>query len=1228
MNNILRNSNFSFTKWCVALIAAGWMASTGWGQTSYLMSGGDKTWDFADIANWSNNFAAGIDAANWGSVAINASGTAGDGVKISTSTAAFSIGSSGGVQKGTGNINLLSTSTANSCAIDLYLNFSGRKAGTVRFDVATVFNGTGNRDSVLKLFYTLNGTTFTEITGTGLPYTARNNVAGSASVTVTLPSALDNNASVRLRFYEYSTSGAGTPAGGSQPKISIDNVNVTSTSAGGTPPTITNFSPNSGLSETVVTITGTDFTGATAVSFNGVAAASYTVVNATSITATAPTGVTTGPIYVTTAGGTAASSGNFTVPVLSITAPSSINEGDGSQIATVTATPAPTSDLTITLTSSSATDLTVDGGSGAGATSTATIAANTTEASFFLNAPADSTVDSDASVNLTATAASGYKSATAIVTVRNVDIAPVSITTTGTTYTQNFDGLGTGNVTGAFSSTLGVQKDLGSVTSSMVGLGGWYVAPIGGSSPATTLTANDGSSSSGGVFSHGTTGASDRALGLNASGSSVFAFGAAFKNDTGVTIESFTLVFSAENWRGATTASKLTFGYGKLGGGITGGNFLSATGTGVTALASADITGDLLTNIALDGNTVKKSVNITLTISVAPGETLFLRWRDFDDAGGDAALAIDDFSLTANATVITTPPSLTGVTVDQPSLTPTQATVSSQVVTDGGTSVTGQGFVFSPTATSADPTLSTVGALSVTNTPALGAFTNNLTNLTAGTAYTVKSYAINSAGTNYSSPAAFTTLAAYPTFTGEYRQNFDNVTNNALIPAGWRSLSSSNINSFVGYWTNTNASTAGLYGRDGAPGILGYLHTSGTGILTNKLTLVNGTGGTLTNLYVSYTGEVNLTNNGRSPAFAVAVNGTDVAELAYSTLGGTNSSVSSLVANLNITTNDQITITWVSDRGTGSGSSKMIGLTDVRVATTAPSTAPTITSTNAFSGTVGVAFSNTITASGSDPIAFSGTDLPGGLSVATNGVISGTPTAAGTFTNAVLTATNAAGTNNQTATFTIAKGTPSITVVPAASAITDGQALSASVLSGGTASVAGAFSWTTPSTVPAVGTATYGVTFTPTDTANYNTATTTVSLTVNPAGTTYSGWLNGAGASDAAFLDYVFGAATPGTLDPSLRPTVAIVPPAGGAGGDTATLVLTYYVRQNTVGLTVTPKTSADLTAGSSGWVTTDVTVDNVGAARTVNGVSVQQKTASVPVSGAKKFLKVEAVQE
>jgi hypothetical protein len=88
------------------------------------------------------------------------------------------------------------------------------------------------------------------------------------------------------------------------------------------------------------------------------------------------------------------------------------------------------------------------------------------------------------------------------------------------------------------------------------------------------------------------------------------------------------------------------------------------------------------------------------------------------------------------------------------------------------------------------------------------------------------------------------------------------------------------------------------------------------------------------------------------------------------------------------------------------------------------STPPTITSTNAFAGTVGVAFSNNLSATGSAPVTFSGTSLPPGLSVATNGVITGTPSTAGNF-NATLTAANAAGTNNQSVTFTIAGATPS-----------------------------------------------------------------------------------------------------------------------------------------------------------------------------------------------------------
>ena len=76
-------------------------------------------------------------------------------------------------------------------------------------------------------------------------------------------------------------------------------------------PTIISFTPTSGAIGQVVTLTGTFFTGAAAVTFNGVAAASYTVVNDTTITALVPTGATSGPLSVTTLGGTSTSATNF-----------------------------------------------------------------------------------------------------------------------------------------------------------------------------------------------------------------------------------------------------------------------------------------------------------------------------------------------------------------------------------------------------------------------------------------------------------------------------------------------------------------------------------------------------------------------------------------------------------------------------------------------------------------------------------------------------------------------------------------------------------------------------------------------------------------------------------------------------------------------------------------------------------------------------------------------------
>lgn len=107
---------------------------------------------------------------------------------------------------------------------------------------------------------------------------------------------------------------------------------------------------------------------------------------------------------------------------------------------------------------------------------------------------------------------------------------------------------------------------------------------------------------------------------------------------------------------------------------------------------------------------------------------------------------------------------------------------------------------------------------------------------------------------------------------------------------------------------------------------------------------------------------------------------------------------------------------------------------------------------------------------------------------------------AGTYSgNIVLSSTNATSKNVATASSTINKATPTILTTPTATAIFYEQSLSNSSLSGGSASVPGSFSFTNSAFVPtAVGVYAASVTFTPTNTTNYNIVTTTVNVTVNP----------------------------------------------------------------------------------------------------------------------------------
>lgn len=104
-------------------------------------------------------------------------------------------------------------------------------------------------------------------------------------------------------------------AGTARPQGSAPDLGIYEYTADIAGPTITAFTPTTGPVGTVVTITGTGFTGVTGVSFHG-SAASYTVTNANRITATVPAGATTGAIAISTPGGTATSATPFTVTTI------------------------------------------------------------------------------------------------------------------------------------------------------------------------------------------------------------------------------------------------------------------------------------------------------------------------------------------------------------------------------------------------------------------------------------------------------------------------------------------------------------------------------------------------------------------------------------------------------------------------------------------------------------------------------------------------------------------------------------------------------------------------------------------------------------------------------------------------------------------------------------------------------------------------------------------------
>jgi hypothetical protein len=114
------------------------------------------------------------------------------------------------------------------------------------------------------------------------------------------------------------------------------------------------------------------------------------------------------------------------------------------------------------------------------------------------------------------------------------------------------------------------------------------------------------------------------------------------------------------------------------------------------------------------------------------------------------------------------------------------------------------------------------------------------------------------------------------------------------------------------------------------------------------------------------------------------------------------------------TTSATLTVALSATNGSGTGTASL-----TLTINPDPPASPAITSANSANGTAGSAFSYQIVAS-NKPASYAAAGLPAGLSVNTaTGLISGTPTTAGTSTVSV-SATNSSGTGNATLTLTIA----------------------------------------------------------------------------------------------------------------------------------------------------------------------------------------------------------------
>ena len=197
-----------------------------------------------------------------------------------------------------------------------------------------------------------------------------------------------------------------------------------------------------------------------------------------------------------------------------------------------------------------------------------------------------------------------------------------------------------------------------------------------------------------------------------------------------------------------TAASNITSTTATLNGNITsdGGAAITARGF-VYAISNADLT---IENTAADTVIVSGTTGVfnSAITSLTVGTTYYYQAYASNSLGTTYGGEQSFTTLAAAPTASTTAAS---------AITSTTATLNGNITSDGGATITARGFVYA--ISNADLTIENTAADTVIVSGTTGVFTENITSLTAGTAYFYAAYAINSVDTTYGEVQSFTTSA-------------------------------------------------------------------------------------------------------------------------------------------------------------------------------------------------------------------------------------------------------------------------------------------------------------------------------------------------------------------------------------------------------------------------------------------------------------------------------------